>query len=404
MSEIGEHDGPPGSSGPGSWVAPGAPPPPTSPAPPTSLPPPTPPTAPASPPVVPVPPGWTPLPGPAAAPTPHPAWGTGAPPPPLWINPLAAHRPGIIPLRPLTVGDILQAVFTAIRRSPGTYLGLTLLTWAAFLVVAAVIGLCGLAFISATDGWGTDVGDAVLISGVLLLSTLSGVVTAALCGMFAYPANQQAIGRTPTVGETWRRTRARLAPLFGLYVLVLLVGAAAAIPLFVLSVWSFTLGGGLILVGLLLLAVIAAGATWLSVRLAFCLPAVVVEGCGVTDAIRRSFGLTAGRFWRTFAVLFLVIVLTSIASTVISGAFQIAGGVVGLAGSTGDIGLLTPVVLVLPLLGSVLATLVTQPFIALTVALLHVDARIRSEGYDLVLAQGASEVAHGGHRDGWILS
>ena len=323
---------------------------------------------------------------------------------PSWANPLIAHRPGIIPLRPLTAGDLLQAVFVALRRSPGTYFGVTLAAWLVFLGVAGALVALGVGALSASDSWGSDLGDAVLISGVLLLGVLSGIVTAALCGLFAYPVNQQAVGRAPTAGETWRHTRSRFLPLVGVYVLVLVVGAAAAIPLLVLTLWSATQGGLLVLVALVALGVLALGATWLSVRLAFCLPAVVVERCGIAEAIRRSFDLTRHVFWRTFGIRFLVVVLTSIASAVISGGFQTAGSLIRLSASGSDVGVLGPVVVIVPLLGSVIAGLVTQPVLALTVGLLHIDARIRGEGYDLVLAHAAAEVTQGRWTEGWVSS
>ncbi len=72
------------------------------------------------------PPGWS-----AEQPAPHPdasSWGTpyAAPPPP---------RPGIVPLRPLGVGELLDGAFAAIRRYPRATLGLAA---AVMLVVTAV--------------------------------------------------------------------------------------------------------------------------------------------------------------------------------------------------------------------------------------------------------------------------
>src|SRR5205814_3959442 len=86
----------------GDWAAPGSstPPPGWS----TDQPPPTP-TSPPPPP----PPGW------ATGPAAYYPQSSYAPPPP---------RPGIVPLRPLGVGELLDGAFTAIRRHPRTLLGM----------------------------------------------------------------------------------------------------------------------------------------------------------------------------------------------------------------------------------------------------------------------------------------
>ncbi|MEE3851965.1 glycerophosphoryl diester phosphodiesterase membrane domain-containing protein [Gordonia sp. LSe1-13] len=324
--------------------------------------------------------------------------GGGQPP---YGNPLVAHKPGIIPLRPLTVGDILQAVFTAVRRGPGTYLGLTLVTWLVFLLVLGVVGGALTAFI--WTGGADDLDGVVAFSGVMLLAVLGGFVSAALSGILAYPFNQQAIGRTPTVAESLRETRSTLPPLCGLY--LLLAGASTLVigPVIALTITGMVadeISLSMVLLILLLLAVVGA---WVSVRFAFCLAAVVVERRGVFDALRRSFALTAGRFWRTFGVLFLVGGLAAIVSSVISGSIQTMTALVWGIGNTSDVGFSAGFIfaLVLPLLGSAVAGIVTQPFVAITVAALHVDARIRSEGYDLVLGQTAADRAAGRPPGGW---
>ena len=100
-------------------------------------------TSPATPPR-----GWQAPDAQAAPPTPPPGWQHGPAyrpdavppftgqqqpqyPPPRW-NPNGLGRPGVIALRPLNIGDILDGAITAIRRSPLLVLGIG--------VVMAVIG------------------------------------------------------------------------------------------------------------------------------------------------------------------------------------------------------------------------------------------------------------------------
>src|SRR4051794_32416621 len=95
--------------------------------------------------------------------TPAPAWGA---PPPGWDRPYAATapRPGIIPLRPLGVGELLDGAFTAMRRYPRATLGLS-------AIIAAVQQLLGLVVDLATNDVATP--DSTGLSGV---GTVSGVI------------------------------------------------------------------------------------------------------------------------------------------------------------------------------------------------------------------------------------
>ena len=51
------------------------------------------------------------------------------------------HKPGIVPLRPLGLGDLYDGAFTAIRRNPKPMVGLAALVSTAALVVPAIITL-----------------------------------------------------------------------------------------------------------------------------------------------------------------------------------------------------------------------------------------------------------------------
>ncbi|HEV2785325.1 MAG TPA: hypothetical protein VGV67_02965, partial [Solirubrobacteraceae bacterium] len=56
---------------------------------------------------------------------------------------------------------------------------------------------------------------------------------------------------------------------------------------------------------------------WLYIAWAFALPVLLVEGIGGTKSLGRSFALVKGRWWRTFGVLVLGLVLALVVSTVI---------------------------------------------------------------------------------------
>lgn len=56
---------------------------------------------------------------------------------PTYANPLMAHKPGVVPLRPLTAADILSGSFAAITTNFRTVAPIS----AAFAIVSAAIGL-----------------------------------------------------------------------------------------------------------------------------------------------------------------------------------------------------------------------------------------------------------------------
>ena len=54
---------------------------------------------------------------------------------------LTAHRPGIVPLRPLQLGDILDGAIKAVRFNPKSMVGMSALVLAVFLVPSAALGI-----------------------------------------------------------------------------------------------------------------------------------------------------------------------------------------------------------------------------------------------------------------------
>jgi hypothetical protein len=126
---------------------------------------------------------------------------------------------------------------------------------------------------------------------------------------------------------------------------------------------------------------------WLYVAWAFAMPALLVEGLRGRKALRRSFELVKGRWWRTFGVIAVGFILAGIISTVVQAAFLI--GIV--VGADNDV-----LVLVLTTIAGIVGLAVSTPFQAALLTVLYFDLRVRKEGFDLeLLAQG---IAAGGAR------
>jgi hypothetical protein len=123
--------------------------------------------------------------------------------------------------------------------------------------------------------------------------------------------------------------------------------------------WLGLLYGLAVMLGLVLLFF---GAVWLYVAFAFAIPVLFVEGLRGTKALRRSFGLVKGRWWRTFGVLTVGFLLGTAVSSLVQAlvlALSTLAGIVGLAIST--------------------------PFQAAVLTVVYFDLRVRKEGFDLEL-------------------
>ena len=340
--------------------------------------------------------GWA---GPAGPPAPAAGWD-GRPPAAGGWN--APPRPGIVPLRPLGVTDLLEGGFRAISANPKVMLGVSALVFGgvavlsllmAPLLLGPVVGAFN-GFVSSSTGV-TDA-DAQLSSLDLVGSDpvtllVSLVATVALTGILVVSVSASVIGRRTGAGDLWRRVRGRLLALVGLsllisvvvpFVVFLVLGGLGALLLLVGD------GAGIagIVLGLLAGVVVT---VWLVTRWSLASVALLLEGLGVVGALRRSASLVKGTWWRVFGVLLLTYVLAFVATLVLVGPAGLVAGIVQVAvpTSTG-----TAVATFITLVFSTLASVLVQPFVASVTALLYTDLRIRQEGLDVELARAADEV------------
>jgi hypothetical protein len=131
------------------------------------------------------------------------------------------------------------------------------------------------------------------------------------------------------------------------------------------------LASGFGLLGLIVLGV------WLFFQYSMSVPALLFEGCKGTNAMRRSWGLVKGRWWKTAATLVVAYLIASI----IGGILQ---GVVGALVFT-DAGNSVFGTALINALASGIGQLFTTPFPAAVTAVVYYDLRVRKEGFDLQL-------------------
>lgn len=321
---------------------------------------------------------------------------TGPPPPGYPAQPrsamLTAHQPGIVPLRPLQLGDILDGAVKAVRFNPKSMVGLSALVLAVFLVPSAALGI-GATHLTARalSRFGPEAGGFIGIPSSLIQMTFTELATALLSGLLIHVVGQAVLGRRPDIARTWRSTRGRLRALI---VLVILSGLFGLLSLLVLTGPGLLLlfndkpAGGLILllVGLLgLLALTLA----VSTKISMAAPAIVLEGHGVLAGLRRSFTLTRGAaFWRILGITLLAGVFAAVAGALLGLPFSALGiGLAAMAGQDTETGQM--VVTFISHLSALLSGAITTPFVAAVTGLLYIDARMRREALDVVLLREA---------------
>ncbi|GAA3830373.1 hypothetical protein GCM10022226_59030 [Sphaerisporangium flaviroseum] len=322
--------------------------------------------------------------------------------------PPQALRPGIIPLRPLALGDILDGTIKLIRSNPKATLGLS--------AIAAAIGTLPLAIGQAVyyrsmgdllanpsaleSGSEVPVGGLVAqLGGALLSLIIQFFLVTVLTGILTRVLGRSVFGGRITVGEAWRLTRSRLPALFGLALLTGLIALAPLAVAVALVVGLYAAGAGVgALVGVSLLLALAylAYALFISTHLALAAPAVVLERRGVIDSMRRSWSLVRGSFWRVLGILLLTQIMVGFLGGILSVPINIVSVVVIFAGQ-GSLAA-TVITTILFTLGGILSSMITYPIQAGVNGLLYTDRRMRAEAFDLVLQTAAIEQ----QRQGWV--
>ncbi|GAA4288956.1 glycerophosphoryl diester phosphodiesterase membrane domain-containing protein [Georgenia daeguensis] len=308
-----------------------------------------------------------------------------------------AAQPGIVPLRPLNVGEILDGGFRAIRANPRVMFGLSLLVMGATAVIEAVVlGLLVGGALPLLDPTASPESLAAFGAGSVLggLATVAGVYIASivLTAILIISVSQSVIGRVATAGEVWANAKGQVWRLVGL---TLLLGVGWVVVVVGLAVVAALLGSGAVaafgesapvLVALVIFVLVVAalvGMSFFAVRLTLSAPALMLERTGVIQSLRRSWSLTRGHFWRIFGSLALALIIIS----VISYALMIPV-TVGMA-FIGDEMTALVVTLVVSTVLQVLLSALTTPFLAAVLALVYIDVRMRKEGLDVELARAA---------------
>lgn len=321
-----------------------------------------------------------------------PSAGSAKPPPGVAKRGVPTYRswqPGFMPLRPLSLGDFLSLPMKAIATNRQVILGgpllCVILTTLASSVAAVLITLEHqdyFAFYPYLD-WGPM--SAISIASIVV-TVVFGLATDLIARAIVVPGVSRGIlGERISLKQAWSLARPRLPQLALLYLLAGFVGAAL-----LLAFAGIALSGGPAIGALLYLALIP-GSLYAGVLVGIAVSALVLERLSATRAIGRAFSLLKGSSWRLignlfvigFVLYFVVLALVFSAEIVLVAAFS----------TSSSMTMLVMFSAIFSALVSVIVAMVSFSFLGTLLTLMYVDLRIRTEGFDVDLAQAAESAA-----------
>lgn len=318
---------------------------------------------------------------------------------------------------PMGLGELLDRAFRLYRAR----FGKLVLTTAIFFVP---LGLLSAVLMGATMGSYFDIlfnavdqptafseSDILQASGVTILVSLfvsgAGLILGALAFLsLLAQAEANVMGGELPIGVTVRTALSRFWSFVGMALLVALIVFGVVIAVYIVLIFvTIALTGllaafaetpdnsGIAAVGAAILLIVLIFAVtfllllpfaYLSARWLVAPVAILVERCGPTSALSRSWWLTAGSFWRLFGLLVLLVILNSVVLGLPLTLLQFLTLAVMTPQIMGVLnGVLTGV--------SYLVSILWYPFMALTLLLVYYDLRVRKENYDLLLRIQALE-------------
>lgn len=322
----------------------------------------------------------------------QPAYGARMPLPPAGYQ--APPKPGVIPLRPLGLGEILDGAFQACRRNPLATFGTAILLQAVVALVTVLLFGNLLSSFEVFDSPNPSTDSLIgAFASLGVFASVAGVVTAVallvLQGILVIPIARAVINQKTGFGQAWRLARGRILPLLGFGLLSFglgTVGLALLVGISALAIAGLQEYSALLIIPLAIGAVVLM--IWVSMKLVVAPAALMLEGTGPWTSIRRSWSLTRGNWWRTFGIVLLTSIIVSVIASVISTPLTFAVSL--FLGFSTDASTAPDALDSLPVIAATQAitalfTAIGYAFQAGVTSLLYVDLRIRREGFDVVL-------------------
>jgi hypothetical protein len=229
---------------------------------------------------------------------------------------------------------------------------------------------------------------------------LAFIFQAVLTGMLTGALGRGLLGNNITIGGAWQIARVPEVIAVSLLVPLILLGIWVPVALVVVVLAVAKITALAVLVGVVGFIGAFVATVWISIRLSLAVPAIVLEGAGPVAALKRSWQLVHGSWWRIFGITLLAGIVVAFIGAILQIPFAIVetlvGGSTGLGSifnhsSTTVAAVAGPSLLaiIIGAIGSIIAATCTRPISAGVTVLLYADMRIRKEGLDLALSQAS---------------
>lgn len=305
-----------------------------------------------------------------------PKWAAGEP------VATAQDEPPVIPLSPTDVGKLLDGMVKAIRANGGVMFTISFIIMTVIGVAAGVFAVyAGGTVETHLDGTGAAfrVEDSSSWAAELefFMTALPGLSSVVVAGVLVQTVANAVIGRKVTLGQALHLLKGRIWRVIVTSVLTgIIVFGSAALLIYVSDIVEPLLPDAFILTILFLLYYLAGFIVILrlSIRLYFATMVAALEKASPFVALKRSWQLASGAFWRIFGRVLVLFTIMGVATGILSG----ITGQIGQA-SSGAVGSFTSVFLLC------LTAATMMPFSAAYDSLMYLDERMRRDDYGPVL-------------------
>ena len=265
------------------------------------------------------------------------------------VRPVSVSVP--LRLRPLEIGDLLDETFRMYRRHFVLFAGISV------IVSIPAAALSGFSYYALLGGLLTQTGmgqpDVGAIQASLVGLGIGALINVALMpfyyGAVTFAACESALGRPVTAGGVTRAVLRRYFQLLGYWLLIWLM----ALVFCLIPLWL-----------------------WIWVGWVVVMPVMFVEDTGLTAAMGRSWRLVQGRWWRTFLIIFLLLIIFSIVRAALGAFIALGLGLLQIVVSS------VVVLWISAAVGVIIDSLV-NPVLQIAIVLIYFDLRVRREALDL---------------------
>jgi len=301
------------------------------------------------------------------------------------------ESPGLIDLRPMDVGDILDGTIRIYRQKPWVFMGILALIvglpiyaqqiasvyfWDILLEIVRSMGRPEAinAFYSQEFIYASI---ATLVVGIIMFF-IAPLAQAAM----VYAVSEVILDRDISIAESIRIIRPRVWKIILAYLMYVALLTIFFLPFFIFLVLApMTPDRIVFLIGFLITFFLCfLFIFFFLIKFLFIPQAVVLDDVGAVNALRRSFSLTSGYWWRTFGIYILIMVMVSaIVGLLTQGINLVENGLMAIPGMT-EVATIA--------IGSFVAALMSiaiNPITTIATTLLYYDLRVRKEGFDMLL-------------------